>query len=96
MKAKLKKSLEIPITGRYYVYCQLYISHSDSSYTTTGFHVTTNDSTLLEAEYSNREGTLHSGGVFFLKEGDLLTVKLKGNGVIGGDYTTNFLGAYLL
>ena len=96
MESKFNQSIEIPVTGRYYVYCQLYISHPDSSSTQSGFQVTANDNTLLTSKFVNGEETSYLGAVFLLKERDCLKVKLKGSGVIAGDYTTNFFGAYLL
>lgn len=96
MESKLNQTIEIPMTGRYFVYCQLYISRLDSSGTKSGFQVTANDNTLLTSNFVNGGETSYLGAVFLLKERDCLKVRLKGSGIIAGDYTTNFFGAYLL
>ena len=91
--------LTIPVTGRYYVYAQIYFVRSKYQ---ARFHVKSSNGakTLLlgdaTAPPNQVEGTVHSAGVFRLCKGDEIYVDLWYDHTIWmGPYHT-FFGAYMI
>ena len=83
--------LRVPVDGRYYVYSQLYFNSTpQDSYNRVGVYA--GNRLLLMIHKDMRpsvEQTGFSGGVFSLKEGDLIYVK-----VIGRNPTKMWLGPH--
>lgn len=86
----------VPENGRYYVYAQVYFNGRQQD-NTNRVIVYANNRTLLLIQKTRKESTGFSGGVFQLKEGEKIYVKvvIAGTKLWVGPFHSYF-GAYLI
>ena len=68
--------LIVPISGRYYIYAQIYYHNNGRFYVRVNSKIITMTQPLVKP--GNSQGTLYAGGVFILKAGD--AIKLDAGG----------------
>ena len=64
--------LTVPISGRYYIYAQIYAKNNGRVFVRVNNKVIT--MTQPQVKPGNFEGALYAGGVFNLKAGDAITL----------------------
>ena len=64
--------LTVPISGRYYIYAQIYYLNNGRVHVRVNNKVITMTQPLVKP--GNSQGTLYAGGVFNLKAGDAITL----------------------
>ena len=84
-------ALQVPVSGRYYIYTQLYFYNNGRAY----LAVNNQHVTMIQA-FSNNEATLYAGGVFDLKAGDRISVVSANNLKLYMASIHSYFGAYLV
>ncbi|KAL9952481.1 hypothetical protein ACROYT_G039744 [Oculina patagonica] len=65
--------LTVPISGRYYIYAQIYFNNNGR----TMIRVNSKVITIIQPPITQADkGTLYTGGVFYLKAGDVISLSL--------------------
>ena len=84
-------ALQVPVSGRYYIYTQLYFYNNGRAY----LYVNNQHVTMIQA-FSNNQATLYAGGVFDLKAGDRISVVSANNLQLYMASIHSYFGAYLV
>ena len=84
-------ALKVPVSGRYYIYTQLYFYNNGRAY----LYVNNHHVTMIQA-FSNNQVTLYAGGVFDLKAGDRISVVSANNLQLYMASIHSYFGAYLV